>query len=521
MTGNPTLSMSAQNLWALLVQTMRPSRDPSQPALDPRAVYGTTTYNNTPFQLGRHHPSHIPIRDTRPQMIPYASHLQPEYPEFPNLGYDPFPSPPPGLEEYTAAQLSALENSFRGLQSPSDPVDSTGPIQPEELVSPTHVHCKGILPGHHKSGETQPSTSFPSKTNRPQTPSPHVLTRDSTSGLADMDCDSEPRTESELEPASESEKRVAYQSTNQKRSRSQTSDPIPNKKVRSAPDPTPTEPARARWKEICTRSVSKHPDLMRHLEQRETDPVYRYYHEIMDTSSKQSSWHWDWKTEKDLPADLKGMEKERLTHKQIETLLFFKPTIRKKYETAFRWRGQIRTEYAHLLETVENGRFKLPVQLVHSCNPWLVGQYLFCKVSSENPSSRQITLSPAKSSAIHPELASPPIPAQSPQVPGSTQNDVTMPVLLHEWRMTQRGRNNQSSVNQTLSAMLTVQCAEVTALRDRIQSYDTLLEDHPALQSQVKKWSPLPQPTPMSTFFLPKALSGTRVHSRTPSSNHS
>ncbi|KAJ9484364.1 hypothetical protein VN97_g9019 [Penicillium thymicola] len=509
MTGNPTSSMSAQNLRALLVQAMRPSRDPSQPVLDPRAVYGTATYNITPFQLGLHHPSHILIRDTRPQMIPYASHLQPEYPypEFPSLGYDPFPSPPPGLEEYTAAQVSALENSFRGLQSPNNPVDSTGPIQPEELVPPTHVHSKGILPGHHKSGETQPSASFPSKTNRPRR-SPHVPTRDSTSCLADMDWDSEPRTESELEPAPESEKRVAYQSTNQKRSRFQTSDPIPNKKVRSAPDPTPTEPPRARWKEICTRSVNKHPDLMRHLEQRETDPVYHYYHEIMDTSSNQSSWHWDWKTEKDLPADLKGLEKERLTHKQIKTLVFFKPSIRKKYETAFRWRGQIRSEYARLLETVEKGRFKLPAQLLHSCNPCLVGQYLFYKVSSENPSSRQTTSSPAKSSAIHPELASPPIPAQPSQVPGSTQNDITMTVLLHEWRMTQRDRNNQSSVNQTLSAILTVQSAEVTAHRDRIQSYDTLIEDHPALQSQVKKWPPLPQLTPMSSFPYLKLYPG-------------
>ncbi|KAJ5606972.1 hypothetical protein N7537_003591 [Penicillium hordei] len=350
MTGNPTSSMSAQNLQALLAQAMRPSRDPSLPALNPRAVDGATTYNNTPFQLGLHHPSHNPIRDTRPQMVPYASQLQPgatyPYPEVPSLGYDPFPPPPSGLEGYTAAQLATLENSFRGLQSASNPVDSTGPIHPEEPVPPTHVYSKGILSGHHKSGKTQPSASLLSKKIRPQTSSSHVPTRDSTSDLADMDWDSEPRTESELEPKSRSEKRVASWGTNQKRSRSQTHDPTPNKKVRSAPDPTPAEPARGEWKEIRTRSVNRHPDLMRHLGQRKTDPVYHYYHEIMDTSSNESPGHWDWKTEKDLPANLKGLEKERLTYEQIKTLAFFKPGIRRKYGTAFRWRGHIRSEYA-------------------------------------------------------------------------------------------------------------------------------------------------------------------------------
>ncbi|KAJ5413338.1 hypothetical protein N7465_005643 [Penicillium sp. CMV-2018d] len=457
MAGNLTISMSVQNLQALLVQAMRPSRDPSQPALDSRAVYGTTTYNNTTFQLGLHHPSHIPIRDTRPQMIPYASHLQPRdrypYPEFPSLGYGPFPSPPSGLEE-----LSTLENLFQGLQYPSNPVGST-------------------------------------------------------SDLVDMDWDSEPRTESE------SEKRVASRGTNQKRFRSQTPDPTPNKKVRSAPDPTPAEPARGEWKEIFTRSVHKHPDLMRHLEQRKTDPVYHYYHEIMDTSSNQSSIYWNWKTENDLSADLRGLEKELLTYEQIKTLAFFKPGIRKRYETAFRWSGQIRSEYARLLETVENGRFKLPARLLHSCNPCLVGQYLFWKVSSENLPSSQTTLSPAKSPAIHPELANPPIPAQpaekqatnlalSSQVPGSAQNDIRMAVLLHELRMTQRDRQNHSSFSQILSAQLIVQSAEVTALRDRIQRYDTLLEGHPALQFQVKKWPPLPQPTRMSTPPCPKPHPG-------------
>ncbi|CAI7571276.1 unnamed protein product [Penicillium discolor] len=474
--------MSAQNLQALLVQAMRPSRDPSQ--------------------LGLHHPSRIPIRDTRPQLIPYASQLQPgdryPYPEFPSLGYYPFPPPPSDLEGYTATRLSTLENSFRELQSASNPLYSTGPIHPEELGPLTHVHSNGILPGHHKSGKPQPSASLPSKENRPRTPSPHVPTRDSTSDLADMDWDSEPRTESELDPESESEKRVASRGINQKRPRPQTPDPTPNKKVRSGPDPTPAEPGRGKWKEICTKSVNKHPDLMRHLERRKTDP----------------------KTEKDLPADLKGLEKERLTYEQIKTLAFFKPGIRKKYETAFRWRGQIRSEYAHLLETVEKGRFKMPAQLLHSCNPCLVGQYLFWKVSSENLSPRQTTSSenlsprqttssPATSSAIDPELASPPIPALSSQVPGSTQNDTKMPMLLHKLRMAQRDRNNQYSVNQTMSALLTVQRAEVTALRGRIQSYDTLLEDHPALQSQVKKWPPLPQPTPMSTFPCPKPYPGT------------
>ena len=214
-------------------------------------------------------------------------------------------------------------------------------------------------------------------------------------------------------------------------------------------------------------------------------------------------------TEKDLPADLKALEKERLTYEQIKTLAFFKPDIRKKYETAFRWRGQIHTEYTHLLETVEKGRFKMPTQLLHSCNPCLVGQYLFWKVSSENLSPRQTTSSPATSSAIDPELASPPIPTLSSQVPGSTQNDTKMPMLLHKLRMTQRDRNNQYSVNQTMSALLTAQRAEVTALRGRIQSYDTLLEDHPALQSQVKKWPPLPPPTPMYTFPCPKPYPGT------------
>ncbi|KAJ5213165.1 hypothetical protein N7449_000334 [Penicillium cf. viridicatum] len=365
-------------------------------------------------------------------MIPYASQLQPgaryPYPEFPSLGYDPFQPPPSGLEGYTAAQLATLENSFRGLQSASDQVDSTGPIHPEEPVPPTHVHSKGVLSVHHKSGKTQPSASLLSKKSRPQTPSLHVPTRDSTSDLADMDWDSEPRTESQLEPKSESEKKAASWGTNQKQSRSQTPDPTPNKKVRSAPDPTPAESARGGWKEICTRSVNKHPDLMRHLEQRKTDLVYHYYHEIMDTSSNESPGHRDWKTEKDLPADLKGLEKERLTYEQIKTLAFFKPGIRRKYGTAFRWRGHIRSEYARLLETVEKGRFKLPAQLLHSCNPCLVGQYLFCKVSSENLSSRQSTSSPANSSVIHPE---------------------------------------------------------------------------PALQSQVKKWRPPPQPIPMSTFPYP------------------
>ncbi|KAJ5969813.1 hypothetical protein N7501_006061 [Penicillium viridicatum] len=385
MAGNLTSSMSVQNLQFLLVQVMRPSRDPPQPALDPRAVYGTTTYSNTTFQLGLHHPSHISIRDTRPQMIPYASHLQPgdryPYPEFPSLGYGPFPSPPSGLEE-----LSTLENSFQGLQYPSNPVDST-------------------------------------------------------SDLVDMDWDSEPRTESE------SEKRVASRGTNQKRFRSQNPDPTPNKKT------------------------------------------------------------------------LKGLEKELLTYEQIKTLAFFKPEIRKRYETVFRWRGQIRSEYARLLETVENGRFKLPARLLHSCNPCLVGQYLFWKVSSENLPSRQTTSSPAKSPAIHPKLANPPIPAQpasqqatnpalSSQVPGSAQNDIRMAVLLHELRMTQRDRQNHSSFSQTLSAQLIVQSAEVTALRDRIQRYDTLLEGHPALQFQVKKWPPLPQPTRMSTPPCPKPHPG-------------
>ncbi|KAJ6140064.1 hypothetical protein N7471_006550 [Penicillium samsonianum] len=76
MTGNPTGSMSVHDLQALLAQAMRSGRDPSQPVLNPRAMYGTTTYSNTPFQLGPHHPSHIPIRDTRPQpMMSYASQL--------------------------------------------------------------------------------------------------------------------------------------------------------------------------------------------------------------------------------------------------------------------------------------------------------------------------------------------------------------------------------------------------------------------------------------------------------------
>ncbi|KAJ5401476.1 uncharacterized protein N7487_007372 [Penicillium crustosum] len=514
MTGNPTSSMSAQSLQALLGQAMRPRRDPSQPALNPRAMYGTTAYSNTSFQLGLHHPSHIPIRDTRPQLISYASQLQPgdyPYPEFPSLGYDLFLPPPSGLEGYTATRLPTLENSFQGLQSASNPVYSTGPIHPEELVPPAHIHSNGIIPGHHKSGKTQPPASFPSKKNRPRTPSPHVPTRDSASNLADMDWDSEPRTESELDPESEPEKRVASRIVNQKRPRPQTPDPTPNKKVRSGPDPTPAEPARGEWREICTRSVSKHPDLMRHLERRKTDPVYHYYHEVMATPSNETSWQLDWNTEEDLPADLKGLEKERLTHEQIKTLAFFKPGIRKKYKTAFRWRGQIRTEYAHLLETVEKGRFKMPAQLLHSCNPCLVGQYLFWKVSSssENLSPTQTTSSPATSSAIHSELASPSIPALSSQVPNSTQNDTKTAMLLHKLRMTQRDRNNQYSVNQTMSALLTVQNAEVTALRDRIQSYDTLLGDHLALQSQVKKWPPLPQPTPIFTYPRPKPYPGT------------
>lgn len=248
---------------------------------------------------------------------------------------------------------------------------------------------------------------------------------------------------------------------------------------------------------------------MRHLERRKTDPVYHYYHEIMDTSSNETSWHLNWKTEKDLPADLQGLEKKRLTYEQIKTLAFFKPGIRKKYESAFRWRGQIRSEYAPLLETVEKGRFKMPAQLLHSCNPCLVGQYLFWKVSSENLFPRQTTSSPATSCAIHPELASPPIPALSSQVPGSTQNNTKKAMLLHTLRMTQRDRRNQYSVNQTMSALLAVQSAEVTALRGRIQSYHTLLEDHPALQSQVKKWPPLPPPTPMYTFPCPKPYPGT------------
>lgn len=76
MTGNPTGSMSVHDLQALLAQAMRSGRDPSQPVPDPRAMYGTTTYSNTPFQLGPHHPSHIPIRDTRPQpMMSYTSQL--------------------------------------------------------------------------------------------------------------------------------------------------------------------------------------------------------------------------------------------------------------------------------------------------------------------------------------------------------------------------------------------------------------------------------------------------------------
>ncbi|CAI7588814.1 unnamed protein product [Penicillium palitans] len=239
MTGNPASSMSAQKRQALLAPAMRQQ--------------GPVSTSPRPTSCLRH-PSHIPIRDTRPQLIPYASQLQPgeryPYPEFPSLGYDPFPLPPSGLEGYTATQLATLGNSFQGLQSASNPVDSTGPIHPEELVPPTHVHSKGILPGHHKSGKTQPSASLPSKEDRPRTPSSHVPTHDLTSDLADMDWDSEPRTDAELEPEpepepeseseSESEKRSASRGTNQKRPRPQTPDPTPNKKVRSPPaEPAP------------------------------------------------------------------------------------------------------------------------------------------------------------------------------------------------------------------------------------------------------------------------------------------
>ncbi|CAI7612030.1 unnamed protein product [Penicillium glandicola] len=444
MTGTPTNSIS-HNLQPL-AQTMGPDRDQSQPFLDPRG-YGTTPYNGILSQLGPYHPSHIPIQDTRPQPMFDTSELQftaeYPYPQFVGLGSGTFP-PLSGMEGHTAARLTVMENSFQGLQSTGDPFGPFDPIQYQVPVPPPHVQSKGALLG--------------------QTPNPNRA-----SNPADVDRDSGLTAESELGPESKSEQRVALasQGTIRKQSRSQTHDSTPNKKGRSGPDSTLSQPARNRWKEVPTTSVHRHPKLMSFLEQRTTDPVYHFYHEIMGTSKNQSTTRVNWKTERDLPEDLKGLENKRLTDEQIKTLAFFNPTVRRNYEWAFRSRGIIRAQYAHLLETVENGRFKLPAYVLHS-SPKIGGQ---------------------------PYTASFPSP--------DTLKDTATAELLRKLGRARRDRNIPYSSSQTLYAHLEVQRREATAL-DRIRHYDALQEDHPALQSQVKKWEPLPQPTPMPTIPFPK-----------------
>jgi hypothetical protein len=170
--------------------------------------------------------------------------------------------------------------------------------------------------------------------------------------------------------------------------------------------------AKLQWKKMKTTQLEKDKDAMALLDFFRGTPLWRYYCEDRTHAGKKIKDQW--RMEKDLPKDLQRIaNKERrsgqtpatLTSDQIRVLTRFAPTIRSWFPHAFRSEGQLKTQFAYLLEEVNPNmhKFVLPPRVIHLNYPCLIGDHLVRVIEGSDPGQQAQQEPPTTSDSVNPD----------------------------------------------------------------------------------------------------------------------
>jgi hypothetical protein len=251
-----------------------------------------------------------------------------------------------------------------------------------------------------------------------------------------------------------------------------------------------------------------------------------------------------WKMEKDLPKDLQRIaNKERrpgqptatLTSDQIRSLTRFAPAVRSWFPHAFRTEGQLKTQFAYLLEEVNPNthKFVLPPRTIHSNYPCLIGDHLVRVMGGSDPDQQAQQEPPINSDSVntdtHPDRESeseskssfeirehtPAEETPSPPASGSSSdrtNEDKAELEMVQWQMTEDRlelRRTQD-LNEAQRRQIAYQQEELRRYQDWITRSLELAEPFPRYLRRVLR---LPPPRSVSIpAYLQDRLPSNPLH---------